>query len=191
MGEFPAEKLARGIKESFKEISDWDDYFHKNPNKVYDVLGKGTEGDKEAMITLASGIMELTEQSARSEHIDYAFAHEETVEREKALEEYGLDYKTLLSNLDSETRDLFHYIMAFQGVQDPLYLIQALEYINVSKDKKRALSTLLDDYEREPFEAFREKIEKNIEKKYEIAERDYEDSTEGYIDFLYTLRTEI
>lgn len=191
MGEFPAEKLVGGIKESFKEITDWDDYFHKNPNKVYDVLGKGTEGDKEAMITLASGIMELTEQSARSEHINYAFAHEEPAEREKALEEYGLDYKTLLSNLDSETRDLFHYIMAFQGVQDPLYLIQALEYINVSKDKKRALSTLLDDYEREPFEAFRERIEKNIEKKYEIAERDYEDSTEGYIDFLYTLRTEI
>lgn len=191
MGEFPAEKLAGGIKESFKEITDWYDYFHKNPNKVYDVLGKGTEGDKEAMITLATGIMELTEQSARSEHINYAFAHEEPEEREKALEEYGLDYKTLLSNLDTETRDLFHYIMAFQGVQDPLYLIQALEYINVSKDKKRALSTLLDDYEREPFEAFREKIEKNIEKKYEIAERDYEDSTEGYIDFLYTLRTEI
>lgn len=188
MGEFPA---AKAITESFNKITDWYSYFKKNPDKVYDVLGKGTEGDKEAMTILATGIMEMTEQSARNEHINFAFAHDDPMEREKILEEYGLDYISLLSNLDDDTRDMFHYIMAFQGVQDPLYLIQALEYINISKDKEKALYTLLDDYERQPFEVFKKRIEKNQNKRIEIAEREYADSTEGYIDFLTTLKKEI
>ena len=62
---------------------------------------------------------------------------------------------------------------------------------HLSKDKEKALYTLLDDYERQSFEVFKKRIEKNQNKRIEIAEREYEDSTEGYIDFLTALKKEI
>lgn len=181
-GEFPIEK-------AFETVTDWFEYFSKNPKQAEKIVGEITDENKKSKILLATGITELAEQSMRSEHINYAFTLDTTEEREESLRKFGLNYKTQLLIMDKEIRNLFNAIMAFKKVQDPLYLIQALEYVNSSKDKKQAVYSLLDsEDERLFFENFYKNIEKNPEKRKEVARMKYSDDTEGYVEFLNNLR---
>ena len=93
--------------------------------------------------------------------------------------------------LDPKTRDLFNYVMSFKEVKDPMYLIMALEEIVNSRNKIETLYDFLDESEIPDFDIFAKNIMSQEEKKKEIARRGYEDSTEGYIEFLQTLRNEM
>ena len=181
-GEFPIETF-------FSTVTDWAEYLAKNPKQAERVVGEITEENKKAKMMLATGIMELAEQSMRGEHINYSFTLDTTEEREESLKKFGLDYKTQLLIMDKETRKLFNYAMSFKEIQDPLYLIQALEYVNSSKDKKEAINSLFgSEDERLFFENFYEIMERNPEKLKKTARMEYSDNTEGYINFLSNLK---
>lgn len=187
-GDLPIEA---GIKKVFETITDWDQYFDKNPEKAYEVTNFPENTDEKIVKMTASGVMELTERGMREDHIMYSFSIDNTKEREESLKEFGLDYKTQLMKLDSKTRDLFNYVMAYKDIKDPMYLIETLEEMTNSKDKIETLHSFLNEDEIYDFDIFAKNIMKQEEKKKEIARRGYEDSTEGYIEFLQALRNEI
>lgn len=180
-GEFPITKV-------FGTVTNWYKYFKANSYKAEEIAGDITKGDKEATIILASGIAELAEEEMRAEHINYAFAIDEVEEREKVLEQFGLDYKSQLSKLDNKVRNNFNLLMAFKGVQDPLYLMQALESVVIAKDKYMALNNLLEEEEIESFNIFLTKAKELKKERNEIAGKGFQDNTEGYIEFISALR---
>ena len=147
--------------------------------------GKESE---EAIITMATGLAELTEQSMRTDHINYAFAEDDPMERVNQLKEFGLDYQSQLLNLDFRDRMMLNYALSFSGITDPMYIIQNMEEVNTSKDKKRAIYSLIDKDKIEIFEQYCKTIEENPEKRKEVARQEYSETTEGYIDFLTNLR---
>ena len=187
-GELPIETA---IKKSFEKITDWDKYFDKNIDKAFEVTNFPEDTDEKIVKMAASGVMELTERSMREDHIMYSFSIDDKEERENNLKEFGLDYKTQLMKLDPKIRDLFNYVMSFKEVKEPMYLIMALEEITNSRDKIETLYNFLDENEITDFDVFAKNIMKQEEKKKEIARRGYEDSTDGYIEFLQTLRNEM
>lgn len=187
-GELPIEK---GIKKVFENITDWGLYFNKYPEKAYEITNFPENIDENVVKTTASGVMELAERGMREDHIMYSFSLDEITEREESLKEFGLDYKTQLMKLDPKTRDLFNYVMAFKNVQDPMYLIMALEEMVNSKNKIDKLHEFLREDEIPYFDNFAKNIIRQEEKKKELARRGYQDNTEGYIEFLQALRNEI
>ncbi|WP_187105528.1 hypothetical protein, partial [Fusobacterium necrophorum] len=76
---------------------------------------------------------------------NYAFAHDEIEEREEQLKIAGLDCETQIQRLDPEIRKLFHCVMAFKQIDDPRYIVMALEEMNSTKDKKKALRGFLEE----------------------------------------------
>lgn len=182
-GELPAEKL-------FAKISDWGKYFREHPEKAEEVTGMYIDGkeSEEAIITMATGLAELTEQSMRTDHINYAFAEDDPIERENQLREFGLDYQSQLLSLDFQDRMMLNYALSFSGITDPMYIIQAMEEVSTAKDKKRAIYSLIDRDKIEIFEQYCKTIEENPEKRKEVARQEYSETTEGYIDFLTNLR---
>ena len=182
-GELPAEKL-------FAKISDWGKYFREHPEKAEEVTGMYIDGkeSEEAIITMATGLAELTEQSMRTDHINYAFAEDDPMERENQLKEFGLDYQSQLLSLDFQDRMMLNYALSFSGITDPMYIIQAMEEVSTAKDKKRAIYSLIDRDKIEIFEQYCKTIEENPEKRKEVARQEYSETTEGYIDFLTNLR---
>ena len=182
-GELPAEKL-------FAKISDWGKYFREHPEKAEEVTGMYIDGkeSEEAIITMATGLAELTEQSMRTDHINYAFAEDDPIERENQLREFGLDYQSQLLSLDFQDRMMLNYALSFSGITDPMYIIQAIEEVSTAKDKKRAIYSLIDRDKIEIFEQYCKTIEENPEKRKEVARQEYSETTEGYIDFLTNLR---
>ena len=182
-GKLPAEKI-------FNKMTDWWKYFKANPKKAEEITGTDINGkeNEEAVIAMATGIAELTEQSMRTDHINYAFAEDNPIERENQLKEFGLDYQSQLLNLGFEDRMLLNYALSFSGINDPMYIIQAMEEVSTAKDKKRAIYSLIDKDKIEMFEEYCRVIEENPEKRKEIARQEYSETTEGYIDFLNNLR---
>lgn len=187
-GELPIEKA---VKKGFEKISDWKDFFDKNPDKAYEVTNFPDDIDKEIVKTTASGVMELAERSIRDDHIMYSFSIDDVNEREESLKEFGLDYKSQLLKLDPNIRDLFNYVMAFKDVKDPMYVIMALEEITNAKNKVDKLHEFLREDEIPYFDNFAKNIIAHQEKKKELARRGYQDNTEGYLEFLQALRNEI
>ena len=187
-GELPVEKL---VKNTFSTITNWQEYFNKNEDKAYEVTNFDRNVDKEVVKMTASGIMEMAEKNIRNDHINYSFSFDDVQEREKALKEFSMDYKSQLKKLDKKTRDLFNYVMAFKQVDDPLYIITALDEMTTSKNKIKTLKSFLNEEDLPMFDNFVDNIIKHEDKKKEIARRGYEDTTEGYIKFLQTLRNEL
>ncbi|MDK4481545.1 hypothetical protein MWG07_10110 [Fusobacterium necrophorum] len=182
-GELPIER--------FLSKTNWEEFFENNPEKAYEVTNLPDDTDEKVVKTYASGVMGLAEESIRDEHINYAFAHEDIEEREIELKRMGLDYGTQLQEMDPKIRKLFHCVMAFKRVDDPQYLIAAMEEVNNSKNKKEALSQFLLEDEIDVFDNFADNVFRHEEELQEIASREYSDDTEGYIEFLETLRNEI
>ena len=182
-GKLPAEKF-------FNKMTDWWKYFKVNPKKAEEITGTNIDGkeNEEAIIAMATGIAELTEQSMRTDHINYAFAEDNPMERENQLKEFGLDYQSQLLNLEFQDRMMLNYALSFSGINDPMYIIQAMEEVNVAKDKKRAIYSLIDKDKIEMFEEYCRVIEENPEKRKEVARQEYSETTEGYIEFLTNLR---
>lgn len=182
-GRFPIQKVF--------DFVDWDSFFDKNIDKAYEVTNLPEGTDEKVVKTYAAGIMGLTEESIRNEHINYAFAHDEIEEREEQLKIAGLDCETQIQRLDPEIRKLFHCVMAFKQIDDPRYIVMALEEMNSTKDKKKALRGFLEEDELPMFDNFADRIFGNNDKLIEIASREYSDDTEGYIEFLQALRNEM
>lgn len=188
-GELPYMKPVDAIAEKvFSKLTDWYDYYSRNPEKAEDIVGEINSENKEAKIILATGITELAEQSMRSEHINFAFTQDTVEEREEELKRFGLDYQTQLLTMSKDERILFNYVMAFKGIEDPLYLIQALEYVNTSKNKKEAIYSLLEENQKIVFDNFYKDMERNPERRKMIARMGYPDNTEGYMEFLHNLK---
>lgn len=186
-GDLPIEKIA---KWGMDTVTDWYSYYKKHPEKAEQVTGTYIDGEKseEAVITLATGLTEMTENALREEHITYAFTSDDPVERERELKQFGLDYGSQLRRLDSNDRKMLNYALAFTGIDDPLYIIQALENVSSAKNRKRAIYSLLEEEQMEMFEEFYQFYESNPERRKEVASKGYTDDTEGYIEFLKTLR---
>lgn len=182
-GKLPAEKF-------FNKMTDWWKYFKVNPKKAEEITGTDINGkeNEEAVIAMATGIAELTEQSMRTDHINYAFAEDTPIERENQLREFGLDYQSQLLSLDFQDRMMLNYALSFSGINDPMYIIQAMEEVSTAKDKKRAIYSLIDKDKIEMFEEYCRVIEENPEKRKEVARQEYSETTEGYIEFLTNLR---
>ena len=179
------------IMKFMSNITNWKEWFDKNEDKAYEVTNFPEDTDKEVTKITATGIMEMTEESLRQDHINYSFSLDTVEEREKSLEQFGLDYKTQLNKLDPKIRDLFNYVMAYKDIKDPHYLTVALEEIVNSKDKIKTLNDFLDESDIPYFDNFARNIMEHEEKKKEIARRGYDDNLEGYIEFLQTLRNEM
>lgn len=149
-GRFPIQKVF--------DFVDWDSFFDKNIDKAYEVTNLPEGTDEKVVKTYAAGIMGLTEESIRNEHINYAFAHDEIEEREEQLKIAGLDCETQIQKLDPEIRKLFHCVMAFKQIDDPRYIVMALEEMNSTKDKKKALRGFLEEDELPMFDNFADRI---------------------------------
>ena len=187
-GQLPVEKL---VKNAFSTITNWQEYFNKNEDKAYEVTNFDRNVDKEIAKMTASGIMEMVEENMRNDHINYAFSFDDAQKREKALKELDMDYKSQLKKLDKKTRELFNYVMAFKQVDDPFYIISALDEMTTSKNKIKTLKSFLKKEDLPMFDNFVDNVIKHEDRKKEIARRGYEDTTEGYIKFLQTLRNEL
>lgn len=186
-GDLPIEAVAKWGADT---VTDWYTYFTKHPEKAEEITGTYIDGEQSEkdVVMLATGIAEMTENALREEHITYAFTEEDSVERERQLKQFGLDYGSQLMRLDPKDRRMLNYALAFSGVEDPLYIIQALENVSTAKDKKRAIYSLLEDEQMEMFEQFYKFYEENPDVRKEVAGKGYSDDTEGYIDFLVNLK---
>lgn len=185
-GELPIEKL---VKESYQSISDWTSFFKKNPDKAYEITNFDDEKvNKDIAVATASGLMEMAEQGVRQDHINFALSQDTIEEREQQLKDFGLDYKTQLKRLEPEIRDLFNYVMSFKQVEDPHYLLVALEEMTEAKNKKATLKSFLKNEELPLFDNYVRNIKNNIALKKKIARKGYPDNTDGYIEFLKELR---
>ena len=136
-----------------------------------------------------TGLRYKISKNSKNENIILIAFNNRPKEREKILEKHGLDYISLLSNLDDDTRDMFHYIVSFLELREK-YLILALDCVNNEKENqnKFMVDFFLTPEQKKDFLNYYELIHNNIKLRIEIAEREYEDSTEGYYSFLQSLK---
>ena len=182
IGDLPVEKLAKKV---FYGIKDYIEYLDKNPEKAYEILPEGMkELPQDVAIVTASGIAEMTDDIMAKNYIMECMTEESPEKREEYLRNMDLDYKTQMDKLDLETLKKFNYIMAYQNIDDPLYILTALYDLNNTKDKDIFLDSLLDDYEKDDFIYFSKKLEENKKNMGDVFGKDREDNINGYIELV-------
>ena len=207
-GLLPIEKLGLaglgllydGGKKAFdsvlKEKTDYQEYFTNNPEQAERFGEFKEDTPQEAKIALASGIMELAEYGARNEQLDEILSTADTVEeREQELKEYGMDYQTQLTKMDKNNKLVFHAVMSYAEIESPETIILAMNEFNGLKTKEEReafLSNFIREDQVDDFNNFLDKVMEDKNKKMDsIYDRDYSYGTEGYIEFLQTLRNEM
>ena len=182
IGDLPIEKAVKNI---FYGIKDYTEYLDKNPEKAYEILPEGMkELPQDVAIVTASGIAEMTDDIMAKNYIMECMTEENPEKREEYLRNMDLDYKTQMDKLDLETLKKFNYIMAYQNIDDPLYILTALYDLNNAKDKKTFLDSLLDDYEKDDFIYFSKKLEENKKNMGDVFGKGREDNINGYIELV-------
>lgn len=207
-GLLPIEKLGLaglgllydGGKKAFdsvlKEKTDFQEYFTNNPEQAERFGEFKEDTPQEAKIALASGIMELAEYGARNEQLDEILSTADTVEeREQELREYGMDYQTQLTKMDKNNKLVFHAVMSYAEIESPETIILAMNEFNELKTKEEReafLNNFIREDQVDDFNNFLDRVMEDKNKKMDsIYDRDYSYGTEGYIEFLQTLRNEI
>ena len=207
-GLLPIEKLGlaglgllyEGGKKAFdsvlKEKTDFQEYFTNNPEQAERFGEFKEDTPQEAKIALASGIMELAEYGARNEQLDEILSTADTVEeREQELKEYGMDYQTQLTKMDKNNKLVFHAVMSYAEIESPETIILAMNEFNELKTKEEReafLSNFIREDQVDDFNNFLDRVMEDKNKKMDsIYDRDYSYGTEGYIEFLQTLRNEM
>ena len=179
-----------------KEKTDYQEYFEKHPEQAERFGEFKEDTPQEAKIALASGIMELAEYGARNEQLDEILSTADTVEeREKELKEYGMDYQTQLTKMDKNNKLVFHAVMSYAEIESPETIILAMNEFNELKTKEEReafLSNFIREDQVDDFNNFLDRVMEDKNKKLDdIYDRDYSYGTEGYIEFLQTLRNEM
>ena len=179
-----------------KEKTDYQEYFEKHPEQAERFGEFKEDTPQEAKIALASGIMELAEYGARNEQLDEILSTADTVEeREQELKEYGMDYQTQLTKMDKNNKLVFHAVMSYAEIESPETIILAMNEFNELKTKEEReafLSNFIREDQVNDFNNFLDRVMEDKNKKMDsIYDRDYSYGTEGYIEFLQTLRNEM
>ena len=179
-----------------KEKTDYQEYFEKHPEQAERFGEFKEDTPQEAKIALASGIMELAEYGARNEQLDEILSTADTVEeREQELKEYGMDYQTQLTKMDKNNKLVFHAVMSYTEIESPETIILAMNEFNELKTKEEReafLSNFIREDQVDDFNNFLDRVMEDKNKKMDsIYDRDYSYGTEGYIEFLQTLRNEM
>ena len=179
-----------------KEKTDYQDYFEKHPEQTERFGEFKEDTPQEAKIALASGIMELAEYGARNEQLDEILSTADTIEeREQELKEYGMDYQTQLTKMDKNNKLVFHSVMSYAEIESPETIILAMNEFNELKTKEEReafLSNFIREDQVDDFNNFLDRVMEDKNKKMDsIYDRDYSYGTEGYIEFLQTLRNEM
>ena len=179
-----------------KEKTDYQEYFEKHPEQTERFGEFKEDTPQEAKIALASGIMELAEYGARNEQLDEILSTADTVEeREQELKEYGMDYQTQLTKMDKNNKLVFHAVMSYAEIESPETIILAMNEFNELKTKEEReafLSNFIREDQVDDFNNFLDRVMEDKNKKMDsIYDRDYSYGTEGYIEFLQTLRNEM
>ena len=179
-----------------KEKTDFQEYFEKHPEQTERFGEFKEDTPQEAKIALASGIMELAEYGARNEQLDEILSTADTVEeREQELREYGMDYQTQLTKMDKNNKLVFHAVMSYAEIESPETIILAMNEFNELKTKEEReafLSNFIREDQVDDFNNFLDRVMEDKNKKLDdIYDRDYSYGTEGYIEFLQTLRNEM
>ena len=179
-----------------KEKTDYQEYFEKHPEQAERFGEFKEDTPQEAKIALASGIMELAEYGARNEQLDEILSTADTVEeREQELKEYGMDYQTQLTKMDKKNKLVFHAVMSYAEIESPETIILAMNEFNELKTKEEReafLSNFIREDQVNDFNNFLDRVMEDKNKKMDsIYDRDYSYGTEGYIEFLQTLRNEM
>lgn len=179
-----------------KEKTDYQEYFEKHPEQAERFGEFKEDTPQEAKIALASGIMELAEYGARNEQLDEILSTADTVEeREQELKEYGMDYQTQLTKMDKNNKLVFHAVMSYAEIESPETIILAMNEFNELKSKEEReafLSNFIREDQVDDFNNFLDRVMEDKNKKMDsIYDRDYSYGTEGYIEFLQTLRNEM
>lgn len=179
-----------------KEKTDFQEYFEKHPEQAERFGEFKEDTPQEAKIALASGIMELAEYGARNEQLDEILSTADTVEeREQELKEYGMDYQTQLTKMDKNNKLVFHAVMSYAEIESPETIILAMNEFNELKTKEEReafLSNFIREDQVDDFNNFLDRVMEDKNKKMDsIYDRDYSYGTEGYIEFLQTLRNEM
>ena len=179
-----------------KEKTDFQEYFEKHPEQTERFGEFKEDTPQEAKIALASGIMELAEYGARNEQLDEILSTADTVEeREQELKEYGMDYQTQLTKMDKNNKLVFHAVMSYAEIESPETIILAMNEFNELKTKEERetfLSNFIREDQVDDFNNFLDRVMEDKNKKMDsIYDRDYSYGTEGYIEFLQTLRNEM
>ena len=179
-----------------KEKTDYQEYFEKHPEQAERFGEFKEDTPQKAKIVLASGIMELAEYGARNEQLDEILSTADTVEeREQELKEYGMDYQTQLTKMDKNNKLVFHAVMSYAEIESPETIILAMNEFNELKTKEEReafLSNFIREDQVDDFNNFLDRIMEDKNKKMDsIYDRDYSYGTEGYIEFLQTLRNEM
>ena len=179
-----------------KEKTDYQEYFTNNPEQAERFGEFKEDTPQEAKIALASGIMELTEYGVRNEQLDEILSTADTLEeREQELKEYGMDYQTQLTKMDKNNKLVFHAVMSYAEIESPETIILAMNEFNELKTKEEReafLSNFIREDQVDDFNNFLDRVMEDKNKKMDdIYDRDYSYGTEGYIEFLQTLRNEM
>lgn len=179
-----------------KEKTDYQEYFEKHPEQAERFGEFKEDTPQKAKIALASGIMELAEYGARNEQLDEILSTADTVEeREQELKEYGMDYQTQLTKMDKNNKLVFHAVMSYAEIESPETIILAMNEFNELKTKEERetfLSNFIREDQVDDFNNFLDRVMEDKNKKLDdIYDRDYSYGTEGYIEFLQTLRNEM
>ena len=179
-----------------KEKTDFQEYFTNNPEQAERFGEFKEDTPQEAKIALASGIMELAEYGARNEQLDEILSTADTIEeREQELKEYGMDYQTQLTKMDKNNKLVFHAVMSYAEIESPETIILAMNEFNELKTKEERevfLGNFIREDQVDDFNNFLDRVMEDKNKKMDnIYDRDYSYGTEGYIEFLQTLRNEM
>lgn len=207
-GLLPIEKVGLGIlgflyekgekifNNVLKEKVNYQEYFEKHPEQTERFGEFKEDTPQEAKIALASGIMELAEYGARNEQLDQILSTADTVEeREQELKEYGMDYQAQLTKMNKDNKLVFHAVMAYAEIESPKTIILAMNEFNELKTKEEReafLNNFIREDQVDDFNNFLDRVMEDKNKKMDsIYDRDYSYGTEGYIEFLQTLRNEM
>lgn len=186
----------KAFESVLKEKTDYQEYFEKHPEQTERFGEFKEDTPQKAKIALASGIMELAEYGARNEQLDEILSTSDTVEeREQELKEYGMDYQTQLTKMDKNNKLVFHAVMSYAEIESPETIILAMNEFNELKTKEEReafLSNFIREDQVDDFNNFLDRVMEDKNKKMDsIYDRDYSYGTEGYIEFLQTLRNEM
>ena len=176
------------------EKTDYQSYYERNPEKAENFGTFEDDAPVEAKIALASGIMELQEYAVRNEKLDEILVASESIEeREQELSKMGMDWKTQISKMTPKEKKAFHIVMSFAQIETPETIILAMNEFNELKTREEKInflnSFILED-KTEEYNQFIDDVIANDKKYEELKYRDYSDDTEGYLEFLKTLRNE-
>ena len=106
-----------------------------------------------------------------------------------------MDYQTQLTKMNKDNKLVFHAVMAYAEIESPETIILAMNEFNELKTKEEReafLNNFIREDQVDDFNNFLDRVMEDKNKKMDsIYDRDYSYGTEGYIEFLQTLRNEM